>query len=1579
MKTVLFLSLACVLAAKDLPHGKQLTPPANKNDRVAWRAYLHSLEKWHRLSKAAARSDRKVGIHNGNRVRTLFYNYGSIGKPQTEPSMEWPIGSGRGYAFEFGVLAGAKVLPYGGDPNNPSDYIPIVDDGLVVAGVIDDTPDGSPADWEPLPGYADPFQPYIAMSDARDENRDGKPDSWPQGWYDAHFGTYVWPGEYGKNVTTADQESYYRMDDYYIKSHNWYWPLLKDKGWRDSLRVGEFYPDTTDYVRGGLGLEVEARGYQWVSTRAQNVIFFIYNLTNVGTDTLRNLYFGMYGDPHIGGANDYSDDDAYYDTFLDMVYAWDDNARGGPEFADVVPGFFGYKFLESPGEPYDRIDNDEDGMVDESMQDGIDNDGDWMPYDDLNLNGKWDQGEPLNDDLGSDGVGPEDPNYPGPDLDGSEANGLPDHGEPNFDETDLDEADQIGLTGFAVEAYSGNTRSDSYFYYNRLANAIIDSLFKQNADNIFVYSSGPITMAPGDSRRFSITMLFGYNTSGAGGIDLPSNPHNTRDLYATAEVMQDIYNAGYRFVKPPLKPHLTAVAGDGQVTLYWDATAEKSRDPLYGHDFEGYAIYRATDFGFEESQTVTDAYGNPYLWKPIAKFDKIDDLKGPFPIEQIPGSGLHYDMGSNTGLVHSFVDRDVINGQRYFYAVCAYDTGSVRDTIPPTETSKNIQESYTGEIQLDVNTAVVIPQAPSVGYVPPSIETSGDQSGHDGPGTGQIQVNILDPTLIPDNRTFQIRFVDSETDEVDNDGDWQTFTDDTTFIPNSPYVDLVIPPTSDSTIYQSDEEHVIVDRFSVGSIFTWAGLLWRVNQYLEGGNKDTVIIYPDTVILGPTLGVWDPTVDGPVYDDVGSDGCSDEYEIAGGGCSDTVVAVAGSDPHGDNWDPVDNPDGTEANGKPDSGEPDLDYLDLQEKMRATQYYDVYDVTDPDNPFPVVEHETALHGEEPAYFVNGLKIEIQNDTLRLDSASVKWIAGDAVWEADIRLYKSTNINGIAYPKDYKIIFYNQIVDTAVVPQADGSMKKVGRGLVFKVYDETTQEVVDVKEIGMHDSVPRPGNSILPIIYQNPDHTGPWTTTWMIQFSSALENVRCVLPSGNGFFVGTYSKGLHYYDVDNETWTHWTRNSTGGGLLADRIYDLASIDGYIWVATGYGPAIFDGQQWYHNVRLETIFDDWAPDDTKQLEDPEKSKKYEPCRAIVQDRFGNIWLGSNKFGLVKANTQGTYNTSMDDDIELIDTPDSLDIHFSDGDLNAMFIDSNDTLWALTNSGLIGYNIVDGTWTTYTKDNQNGLKNKKFYCGLELADGTLVFGTGKGVAIKLGTNFQVVTKTDGYLPDDRIYSLATYGDSLYIGTAKGFAAWVLSGPGSTGEYQIEATIHRASYGPETISQEDDIRAIAFNDQGIGFFGTKEGPEERLSPGHWNSFSPEPGDIFRFGTHKPFSHLDTYTFTTHAAREDEDLVKADLSKVAVVPDPYICTARWERKPYLQSGRGERRIYFINLPKDCTIRIYTLSGELVRKLEHHSTVFAGSEPWDLLNTDNLEVAYGIYIYHVQAGAAETIGRFAIIK
>jgi len=66
-------------------------------------------------------------------------------------------------------------------------------------------------------------------------------------------------------------------------------------------------------------------------------------------------------------------------------------------------------------------------ITDTSLFNGIDDNGDWESYSDLNGNGTWDEGEPLNDDVGVRHAGPHLPPE-------GRGNGIPDEGEPHVDD-----------------------------------------------------------------------------------------------------------------------------------------------------------------------------------------------------------------------------------------------------------------------------------------------------------------------------------------------------------------------------------------------------------------------------------------------------------------------------------------------------------------------------------------------------------------------------------------------------------------------------------------------------------------------------------------------------------------------------------------------------------------------------------------------------------------------------------------------------------------------------------------------------------------------------------------------------------------------------------------------------------------------------------------------------------------------------------------------------------------------------------------------------------------------------------------
>lgn len=577
-----------------------------------------------------------------------------------------------------------------------------------------------------------------------------------------------WNGEFGA-YARADQESYYVMDDR-ENDEFLYYPF------DDSL-------SRLDWPNGrrGLGIEVEVRNYQWSSRLAEDILISIYDVTNKGKD-LNKAVVGMYVDPDLGGS--LSGDDASFDEVDDITYAFN---RIGLASNGLPIGYFGFAFLESPGLARDGIDNDEDGMIDESQNNGIDDDGDWTPFEDLNGNGVWDSEdlnsngildsgedvnnngildiEPLNDDLGSDGLGPGFDEYTGPDADGTQGNSMPDLGEPNFEFTDNDESDQVGLTSFYLRRVDNTMANDEAYWDTEIKPGVFTVKPGYQGDIAWSYGSGYVEFAGIEkTHRYAIALLFG---------------NNEEDILRNKKTMQIIYDEDYSFTKPPRKPRVTAQGGDGKVFLSWDSYAESSRDPIYGEDFEAYYIYKSTEPSFNEIKTITDAFGNPLLFKPLAIFDKIDGLKGIHPVnigEDLgPESdlGIAYNMGTDSGLKHYYIDDDVTNGRTYYYAVVSVDRGYHESFYPdiidkenlimisPTECTSIIQTDLLGRaISTDQNTVIVMPTEPPAGWIAPDVSDI-EISQFAGTGTGSVELDIYNEISVKPGTEYEIYFGDN--------------------------------------------------------------------------------------------------------------------------------------------------------------------------------------------------------------------------------------------------------------------------------------------------------------------------------------------------------------------------------------------------------------------------------------------------------------------------------------------------------------------------------------------------------------------------------------------------------------------------------------------------------------------------------------------------------------------------------------------------------------------------------------------------------------------------------------------------
>jgi len=56
-----------------------------------------------------------------------------------------------------------------------------------------------------------------------------------------------------------------------------------------------------------------------------------------------------------------------------------------------------------------------------------------------------------------------------------------------------------------------------------------------------------------------------------------------------------------------------------------------------------------------------------------------------------------------------------------------------------------------------------------------------------------------------------------------------------------------------------------------------------------------------------------------------------------------------------------------------------------------------------------------------------------------------------------------------------------------------------------------------------------------------------------------------------------------------------------------------------------------------------------------------------------------------------------------------------------------------------------------------------------------------------------------------------------------------------------------------------------------------------------------------------------------------------------------------------------------------------VAGELVDTVYHDSALDDGKAFWDMRTKDNMNIAYGLYIFHVESDVGSFIGKFAVIK
>ena len=748
----------------------------------------------------------REGYMTGNRIFLYFRNNTELSDWPKSNVSRWPNNlNGVKMVDGIGLLVGAKVY-IKDDPTTQIDSTVVTDPLQIATGeglhtlyylqtsYREEMDVNTAGTFEyglyPAFGYFNETSEYPAMSN--------RPSSWPPNGWPSTGTTTKWPGEwdgrFGRGVRYADLETYFVANDAQDQEYLGladrvrYYP-------RGDKKIGELRDNITigkDNPWGGIGIRVEARGFQWNNPQARDAIFWEYNISNISNYDLTEVAFGYWVDNAIG--NDGSDELAYFNTDLDMSYSWDINGIG---LGGLPTGTMGFAYLESPGMAYDNIDNDDDGILDEKRDnvavskvgptDGIydlqkflsfykleesdlvehwdaDEDQDWQDGEDLNNDGVYQITEYYGDDIGIDGVAPGELNYNGPDE--GEGNHRPDYvegigAEPNFAVTDVSESDMIGLTAFRLFPVPSHAQSNSTRWFKNdkaMWELIGENILEEYIDNISnlieVFASGPFPLYKGRTERISMSELHSYDPLEG----LNSSSHIAPALYELKKIVQVIYEKDYRFAQPPKMPTLTATPADGKVILTWDNVSDtKTRDPFLGNinDFEGYKVFRATDKYFSDAEVITDGYGTPMFMKPIFQCDIKDGKFGFTDFGLVNGTG--YNLGSDTGISHVFVDENVMNGRTYYYGLVAYDYGApnIGPGISPSENNVVVELNEAEEVRsVGKNVAIVTPFKNAAGYIPPDITINQSNTS----GGGVVTPSVLARSSIKKSHQYKVTF-----------------------------------------------------------------------------------------------------------------------------------------------------------------------------------------------------------------------------------------------------------------------------------------------------------------------------------------------------------------------------------------------------------------------------------------------------------------------------------------------------------------------------------------------------------------------------------------------------------------------------------------------------------------------------------------------------------------------------------------------------------------------------------------------------------------------------------------------------
>jgi hypothetical protein len=233
-------------------------------------------------------------------------------------------------------------------------------------------------------------------------------------------------------------------------------------------------------------------------------------------------------------------------------------------------------------------------------------------------------------------------------------------------------------------------------------------------------SSGPFTMAPGDTQEVVVGLVIAQGTSARASVAL---------MKCFDQSVQSAYNVNFNLPSPPNPPVVSPTPQDNAVLLTWDSGSLNYNQPPY--KWEGFNVYQGASVAGPFTRIATYDLVNGIT----TVLDVECDPESPVPLQKVKA------FGTDAGLQYSIrLTQDVVRGTplhsatTYYYAVTAYSVGVGQ---------------FQQVLESPFNVTAVIPQSPPAG-TDLSVAAAGQiVQGQVTPGpsptTDQVSVNVIDP------------------------------------------------------------------------------------------------------------------------------------------------------------------------------------------------------------------------------------------------------------------------------------------------------------------------------------------------------------------------------------------------------------------------------------------------------------------------------------------------------------------------------------------------------------------------------------------------------------------------------------------------------------------------------------------------------------------------------------------------------------------------------------------------------------------------------------------------------------------